>query len=264
MRDTSQLRNYRGLKLASWLTEGVYWKDTKTENQVMNLIERCLNHPEVHARWPQLEEVSVNFPKRTGFAWAERKRNGKGEMSFPPGTLSPLIVLHEFAHLLPTSRREPDHGPGFTAIHLMLIELLYPQGLRAMLAAYHATGQSYDFSRLPSPSTPSKYIPVVSGAQFNDSLNSMKALLTSGVLSRREKEKLQSVIVEASKKPHRDDEPPLMPLPNEVHIPTEALLKCLTSDDIAKAVLHELRKEMLPTHMRGKKIPEPKKKKRRI
>jgi hypothetical protein len=164
MRDKLVGRNYSGLKLACWLSYGSYWQDTLRPTQVDNLISRTLNHPEVDARWGSLVEVDVRFPAKGQTAWAERKRGGKGLISLPTGTRSPLIALHEFAHLLPTTRREADHGQGFTAIHLMLVELMAPQSLPALIAAYHATHTKYDFSLIPEPDMESTYIPIVGGA----------------------------------------------------------------------------------------------------
>jgi hypothetical protein len=256
VRDTSQLRNYRGLKLASWLVEGSYWVDTQTENQVMNLIERTLNNKDVDARWPHLNQIDVDFPQKGVTAWAERKRGGKGLISLPVGTRSPLIVLHEVAHLLPTVRPEADHGPGFTAIHMMLVELMYPKALRALTAAYHATGMTYDFSQIPPATSDSTYIPITAGVPLRESVNNLRSLMTSGVLTKREHERIARVLKQLRAKSKKEDVPPLMPIPTTIEIPTESLLKCLTSDDIAALAIGELRREMLPDLMKGKPLPK--------
>lgn len=249
MRDTSRLRNYRGLKLASWLSQGSYWVDTLTEAQTVNLINRTLYHPEVAARWPKLTDIEVEFPTRGTTAWAERKRGGKGTLTFPPGTKSPLLVLHEFAHLLATRKPEAHHGAGFTAIHMMLVELMAPDMLRPLIAAYHATGMQYDPSLIPEPQTPSTYVPIVAGAPLHDSITHMRALLASGVLDPEERRTTESAITRLKKK-ETGDHAPLLPLPVDVRIPTAALLRCNTPEAIAKVVLDSLRNEMLPPRMR--------------
>lgn len=250
MRDVAVGRNYYALKLACWLTQGSYWVNTLTTGQAFNLVERSLNHPEVHARWPQLVEIDVQFPERAiTYASAERRRGGKGLLRLPKGTLSPLIILHEVAHLLPTTKREADHGPGFTAIHLMLVELLAPTALRPMLAAYHATGMEYDPSLIPAPCTPSTYVPIVTGAPLHDSITHMRALLASGVLTPVERRRTESAIQKLKRK-GSSDHVPLQPLPPTVQIKTADLLRCSDANQIAAIVLDHLRDDLLPERMR--------------
>lgn len=250
MRDAAVGRNYYALKLACWLTQGSYWVNTLTTGQAFNLVERALNHPEVHARWPQLVEIDVLFPERAiAYASAERKRGGSGLLKLPKGTLSPLIILHEVAHLLPTTKREADHGPGFTATHLMLVELLAPSALRPLLAAYHATGMKYDPSLIPAPSAPSSYVPIVTGAPLHDSITHMRALLASGVLTPAERRRTEAAIQKLKRKETVEYDP-LLPLPQNVQIKTADLLKCNSPEQIAAVVLGNLRDDLLPERMR--------------
>jgi hypothetical protein len=252
MRDTGVGRNYSGLKLACWLTQDSYWENTLTEGQTFNLIERTLNHPEVNARWPELTEIDVLFPTRGTTAWAERKRNGKGLLSLPKGTHSPLIILHEIAHLLPTTKRESDHGAGFTAIHMMLVELMSPKSLPALVAAYHATHTRYDASLIPAPTTPSQYVPIASGAPLNMALGQLRSLLASGTLTASERRKTEEALKRLKRK-DKGEQPTLHSLPLDVRVKTQDLLRCNTPEQIAKLVLNEIREELIPDRMRKTK-----------
>lgn len=260
MKDTGVGRNYSGLKLACWLSYGSYWEDTLRTLQVDNLVSRTLNHPEIDARWPKLQEIDVRFPVRGTTAWAERKRGGKGILSLPVGTRNPLIVLHEIAHLLNTTKPEPDHGPGFSAIHLMLVELMSPKDLPALIAAYQATHTKYDPSLIPEPSISSNYIPIVGGAPLQASLTYLRALVASGALTPAERTKTLEALKRMNTKEMKEmkETNTPRPLPVDIRIPTAALLRCNNSKQIASLVLNELKSEVMPGRMRPPAKPKKK------
>lgn len=254
MRDTSQLRSYRGMKLASWLIEGSYWEDTLTPNQVMFLINRVLNSPEIYGRW-NLTQVDVTFADRGTTAWAMRlPQAGRGTIHLPPGTRSALLVLHELAHLLNPTKREPHHGPGFTAIHLMLVDLfLSPQKARVLAAAYHATGTPSDPSRIPQSQYVSKYVPIV-GADLQETIAHVGALIASGVLKPEDAAAAKRMLTSLKKKAAKEPSQPLKALPDKITIPTRALLRANTNAEIAALVLNELRADLLPGRMIAPKV----------
>jgi hypothetical protein len=246
IRDNNVSRNYRALKLAMWISGGSYWAGGLTERQTLNLVDRTINHPEVASRW-EIRDIEVDIPKRGSVAWALPGAHPK--LSIPQPACSPLIVLHEVAHLLKTTRRESHHGPGFTAIHLMLIELIKPVMLEPMMAAYHATRTPYDPSRIPLGE--STFVPIADAFEFAAARSWLAAAMSSGGLSERERANLARTLKALGPAP---GSPPLPPrqLPESVTIPTQALLSCNSDADIASAVLSELRRLVMPKEMRGK------------
>jgi hypothetical protein len=249
IRDSNVSRNYHALKLASWLTEKSYWQGGLTERQVMWLINRTLNHDEVQDRWGDID-VDVTFADTGNVAWALPGKTP--QLFFPANAYTPLIILHEVAHLLKTAKREADHGPGFTATHLMLIELVKPQLLQPMLAAYEACCTPWDASRIPQGK--SNYIPLVGSVQLTAARHQLQALLASGIITEKERRQILTVI----KNIQVTQPPALRSMPAEIRVRTENLLACNTDKDIAKLVLNSLAEELQPKEMkrplRGKKI----------
>lgn len=260
MRDTVRLRSYRGLKLASWLIEGSFWEDTLSPNQVMFMINRVLNNVEVYGRW-DLTEIDVDFSGRGTTAWAMSTQKGKGQIHLPAGTRSALIVLHEVAHLLPTSKREAHHGPGFNAIHLMLVDLfLSKEKSRVLAAAYHATATPIDPLKIPQSSYNSKYLPIV-GVNLEDTIGYIGVLVNSGVLNQEDVVVAKRMLTKLKRELTKEPSLPLKELPDKIVIPTRALLRAMTHEEIAQVVINELRKELLPGRMTHPKI-DPKEKAR--
>jgi len=236
-------RNYRALKLALWLTERSYWQGGLTQRQTLNLITRTLNHREVRDRWGDIE-VSVEFAERGSAAWALRGRYPK--LHFPHAACTPLIVLHEVAHLLKPARREQaPHGPGFTAIHLMLVELMKPALLTPMLAAYRATCTPWDATFIPAGT--STHIPLLGALDITTTRRHLQALATSGALTKKEHARLRALLRDRGNRPAP---PPLRDLPAHVQIPTNALLACNSDRDIARLVLDVIAHELTPREMR--------------
>lgn len=247
VRDSNVSRNYMALKLAMWITGGSYWQGGLTERQVLWLVERAINHPEVVARW-ETRDVEIDMPKRGSYAWAIR--GAKDRLLLPEPSWSPLLVLHEVAHLLPATKRESAHGPGFVATHLMLIELLKPKMLDPMVAAYHATSTPYDVSRIPPGK--SSYAPLSSTFGYAAARNWLSSAITSGQLGRKEAEVVGRAVRAMGPPPATAPLPPPT-LPLSVSIPTETLLACNSDSDIAKAVLGQLRLSFEPRELKRPK-----------
>lgn len=255
MRDAARIRGYRALKLASWLLDGVYWTDLLTQRQVEYLVNRALNHPEIRNRW-ELNEVDILFPTRGLVAWARLLpgQRGRGEITLPPGTLNPLIVLHEVAHLLTPTRREPHHGPGFNAVFLMLVDLLMPApSAQVLAAAFDATNAPVDPTRIPASTEPSSYVPVI-GADADATVKHLGALLATGAIPAKQETQMRAAMQRLARKARREPSKRLRQLPTSVTIPTRELLRASTPDDIAQLVAKTLREEMFPHAM----LPPPK------
>jgi hypothetical protein len=228
----------------------------------MFLINRVLNNVEVYGRW-DLTEIDVDFSGRGSTAWAMPTQKGKGKIHLPAGTRSALIVLHEVAHLLPTNKREAHHGAGFNAIHLMLVDLfLAKEKARVLAAAYHATATPIDPSRIPPSHRNSKYLPIV-GANLEDAIGYIGVLVNSGVLSLGDVIVAKRILVKLKRELGNEPTLPLKVLPGKIVIPTRALLRATTHEEIAQLVFKELREELLPGRMTSPKI-DPKEKARRI
>lgn len=266
MRDKCVTKCYRALKLACWVGEGKYWQGGLTQTQAMNLVEAALNHEEVDARWGEgtrhgapLNEIEVTFAERGSTAWAKRDRIGR--IHLPKDAMSPLVVLHEVAHLLPVTRKEPIHGPGFVAVHLMLTELLRPELFPALLSANHALDVPYNVARIPKPVRPTGWVPLSSAFGVREAAHYWGAVLASGNLSEDEEIAVKDFLRRFSRQRDKVAAPMVLPqLPPTVTVKTEALLACNSDADIAALLVGSLREALIPKEF-VRPAPPPKGKK---
>lgn len=148
IRDFQRDKVYRAENLTSQLLNGITWKQTLTEDEVVDLVDKALSHPNIVARWGQKNvRVAFDVSKKTeGRASAVR---ASGLLTFSPTACSPMIVLHEVAHLLATKDKESFHGVGFCAVlHYLFIHILGEEAGRTLLAAYKACGAKIDHEQL--------------------------------------------------------------------------------------------------------------------
>ena len=154
--------------------------------------------------------------------------------------------MHEVAHLLPTTRREAAHGPGFAAIHLILLELVAPSLLPVMFQSYRAVGVPFDLSRVPLPrkGPGSAYVPLLESGLLD--LSSLGVLLSSGGLSKRQRVLVSRLISQAGSRPvFRQGG-----LPDVVGVPTGALLACGSPEEVSRLVGAQLRGVVSPGWLR--------------
>lgn len=148
IRDFQRDKVYRAENLASQLINGNVWKQTLDEDEVVELVNKALTHPNIVARWGQKNvRVVFDVSKRTeGRASAIRN---SGLLTFSPTACSPMLVLHEVAHLLATKDRESFHGVGFCAVlHYLFIHIISEEAGRTLIAAYKACGAKIDHEQL--------------------------------------------------------------------------------------------------------------------
>lgn len=270
-RDSQQLRVYRAEKMAMHLLIGGYWTQEMTEIQVLDLIEAALNHPSVLARWGDIS-VKVEFPTKGNMAWATR---GERRIFLPPDARNPLIILHEVAHLLLTSKPEPHHGPGFVAIYRYLVRLVLGEdAARTLDACFVGLAVKADDNLIPSAKVPSGAtwrrdadIPGVTPLQATEAAQVVHLAATAGLFGAPGDPARANAFTIARRLKAlgntKDGKPkPPARIPETVTVSVAGLLRANTRDDVAEIVLQAVRKDMFPVALKPPAAVKPKSKKR--
>jgi putative metallohydrolase (TIGR04338 family) len=258
-RDIQQTKVYRAEKMAQHLLLGDYWVQTMTELQVLELMERVLNHPGVIARWGQ-HTASVSFPNKGNTAWAERN---SGKINLPPGTRNPLTVLHEVSHLLATSGpKEADHGPGFVSIYRYIVALvLGDEPSRVLDAAFRSLGVKSDDTRIPpvrsshSSGKKGDGVPGLLPGQAAQASDVLRMAAAAGLFGEKG-DPLRSAaygmarrLSTVEKKMANAKRKSPIQIPETVTVPVASLLVADDRSDVAELVLSAVRKSMEPNTM---------------
>jgi len=256
-RDNQQSKLYYAEKMAQHLMLGTYWTRTLTDEEVIELIDRTLDHPSVVARWGH-KTARVRFGNRGTSAWSER---ASGEIYFGKGTCNPFIVIHEVAHLLATSVQEADHGPGFASIYRYLVRSLVSEEAATYLeAAFEALGVKTDDSRIPSVRRGSKKvvsrydIPGIVTGQAASAAKILRTVRNAGLFD--DDPELKAAVNRVARRmdtvekhmPNSQTHTPRMP--DLVTINVASLLKADSRDDVAEIALAAVRNQIRPTNMR--------------
>lgn len=267
-RDSQQLAVYRAEKMAQHLLLGNYWSQTLTEIQVLDLIDSATNHPSVAARWSP-HAITVNFAQKGTTAWAER---ATGRIHLPPGTRNPLTVLHEVAHLLPTTKTEADHGPGFVAIYRYVVRLVLGEDTANTLdACFTSLRVKADDALIPPAKVKAgstwhrdSDIPGVTALDARDAAEIVRLAAQAGMFGGPGDDTRAAAFSIARRlKSHGDrakDPKPPARIPETVTVPVASLLRANSRDDVAEIVLGTVRKDMFPAALKPPPLPKPKSK----
>lgn len=247
-RDSQQTAVYRAESIAQHLLHGKYWQDTMTELQVLDLMETVINHPGVIARWGE-HNVTVTFPTRGAVAWSIRTQN---RICLPPGTRTPLTVVHEIAHLLAPAQTEASHGPGFVAIYKYLVKLVLGEEVdRYLGASFDAMGVQTDDTQIPAVRAGHKSatddIPGLLPGQAGKAAEVLRLAIAAGILGEPGEDTRAAAFTIARRLERLEDttrkansQPPAR-IPTEVTIPVAVLLSADTREDVAEMVLETIR-----------------------
>lgn len=261
-RDYQVGKVYSAEKIAQHLHLGDYWVETMTEDEVMELVNKALNHPAVTARWGR-KNVTVRFTRRGHTAYAINYGSA-GFINLAKGTRNPFTVLHEVAHLLAARKTEAAHGAGFVAIYKFLVlHILGQDAARVLDASFRSLLVDSDETRIPpvrasrakgSRASHTEALPLVTG-QAATAAHVLRVIRDSGLLdddadlraaATRIARRLQTV---EKNVPHTRQEP--LALPETITIPTGALLGADTRHDVAEIVLAAARRQIQPRKQKG-------------
>lgn len=126
------------------------------QDEVVELINRIITHPNITARWGE-KQVSVVFSTKTNGENIGSAMRSSGKIVLTPNGCTPFIVIHEVAHLLATKKKEPFHGPGFCAIlHYLFVHILGESAGRILLGTFAACSAKVDYDQIPAVRSGSK------------------------------------------------------------------------------------------------------------
>jgi hypothetical protein len=150
-RDFQQSKVSRAENLASQIFFGQLNSGTRLrQDEVVELINDIITHPNVIARWGAKQVTVLFVPKSKSDLMGSAMRSN-GRIVLSPEGCTPFIVVHEVAHLLATKKTEAFHGPGFCAIlHYLFVHILGESAGRILLGTFAACSVKIDHGQIPA------------------------------------------------------------------------------------------------------------------